>query len=231
MSYHHQNKNRNAENASYMHVQRDSVRTVTLNAPPRSRPTTGSYNKADVNKEPKLNLCPGEGFYWCGSLLTALGLSVDSWSLLLPLTAVLNTNQRTASRKSQAHDLKDMEQYSCLNADELAVHLLRDLPPCTVLCSPWVVSFHAGGLFLRGWHFLVPLSARFNYVCQITTLSFPEDIMITFLKGLVWGLTAIFLTTSLPPCPSKSFHLAIGKGMVYVRKYTATGENFFFFQL
>ncbi|XP_075810739.1 uncharacterized protein C12orf50 homolog isoform X3 [Microtus pennsylvanicus] len=58
MSYHHQNKNRNAENASYMHVQRDSVRTVTLNAPPRSKPTTGSYNKADVNKEPKLNLCP-----------------------------------------------------------------------------------------------------------------------------------------------------------------------------
>ncbi|XP_049991401.1 uncharacterized protein C12orf50 homolog isoform X2 [Alexandromys fortis] len=58
MSYHHQNKNRNAENASYMHVQRDSVRTVTLNAPPGSRPTTGSYNKADVNKEPKLNLCP-----------------------------------------------------------------------------------------------------------------------------------------------------------------------------
>nr|XP_048274817.1 uncharacterized protein C12orf50 homolog isoform X4 [Myodes glareolus] len=58
MSYHHQNKNRNAENASYMHVQRDSVRTVTLNAPPRSRPTTGSYNKADINKEPKLNLCP-----------------------------------------------------------------------------------------------------------------------------------------------------------------------------
>lgn len=63
MSYHHQNKNRNAENASYMHVQRDSVRTVTLNAPPRSRPTTGTYNKADVNKEPKLNLCPGEGLY------------------------------------------------------------------------------------------------------------------------------------------------------------------------
>ncbi|XP_038171069.1 uncharacterized protein C12orf50 homolog isoform X2 [Arvicola amphibius] len=58
MSYHHQNKNRNAENASYMHVQRDSVRTVALNAPPRSRPTTGSHNKADVNKEPKLNLCP-----------------------------------------------------------------------------------------------------------------------------------------------------------------------------
>ncbi|GAB1295535.1 hypothetical protein APTSU1_001076900 [Apodemus speciosus] len=58
MSYHHHNKNRNAENASYTHAQRDAVRTVTLNAPPRSRPTSGSYNKADVNKEPKLNLCP-----------------------------------------------------------------------------------------------------------------------------------------------------------------------------
>ncbi|XP_055483971.1 uncharacterized protein C12orf50 homolog isoform X2 [Psammomys obesus] len=59
MSYHHHNKNRNAENTSYVHVQRDAVRTVTLNAPPRSRPTSGgSYNKADVNKEPKLNLCP-----------------------------------------------------------------------------------------------------------------------------------------------------------------------------
>ncbi|XP_052608855.1 uncharacterized protein C12orf50 homolog isoform X2 [Peromyscus californicus insignis] len=58
MSYHHHNKNRNAENTSYMHVQRDAVRTVTLNTPPGSRPTGGSYNKTDVNKEPKLNLCP-----------------------------------------------------------------------------------------------------------------------------------------------------------------------------
>ncbi|XP_051028971.1 uncharacterized protein C12orf50 homolog isoform X2 [Acomys russatus] len=58
MSYHHHNKSRNAENTSYVHVQRDAVRTVTLNTPPRSRPTSGSYNKADANKEPKLNLCP-----------------------------------------------------------------------------------------------------------------------------------------------------------------------------
>ncbi|XP_072629104.1 uncharacterized protein C12orf50 homolog isoform X6 [Canis lupus baileyi] len=58
MSYHHNNKNRNAENASYIHVQRDVIRTVSLSAPPRSRPTNGSYNKVDVNKEPKLNLCP-----------------------------------------------------------------------------------------------------------------------------------------------------------------------------
>ncbi|KAM9673840.1 uncharacterized protein C12orf50 homolog isoform 2-T2 [Trichechus inunguis] len=58
MSYHRNNKNRNAENTSYVHVQGDAVRTVSLNAPPRSRATNGSYNKVDVNKEPKLNLCP-----------------------------------------------------------------------------------------------------------------------------------------------------------------------------
>uniref|UniRef100_A0A8C9QCM5 Chromosome 12 open reading frame 50 n=1 Tax=Spermophilus dauricus TaxID=99837 RepID=A0A8C9QCM5_SPEDA len=57
MSYHHNNKNRNAENSAYIHVQRNAVRTVPLNAPPRSRPPNGSYHKADVNKEPKLNLC------------------------------------------------------------------------------------------------------------------------------------------------------------------------------
>ncbi|XP_004417982.1 PREDICTED: uncharacterized protein C12orf50 homolog [Ceratotherium simum simum] len=58
MSYHRNNKNRNAENASYIHVQRDAVRTVSLNVPPRSKPTNGSYNKVDVNKEPKHNFCP-----------------------------------------------------------------------------------------------------------------------------------------------------------------------------
>ncbi|XP_068417832.1 uncharacterized protein C12orf50 homolog isoform X2 [Eschrichtius robustus] len=57
MSYHRNNKNGNSENASYIHVQRDAVRTVSMNAPPRSRPTNGSYNKVDVNKEPKFNLC------------------------------------------------------------------------------------------------------------------------------------------------------------------------------
>ncbi|XP_028023210.1 uncharacterized protein C12orf50 homolog isoform X2 [Balaenoptera acutorostrata] len=57
MSYHRNNKNGNSENASYIHVQRDAVRTVSMNAPPRSRPTHGSYNKVDVNKEPKFNLC------------------------------------------------------------------------------------------------------------------------------------------------------------------------------
>ncbi|EPY80604.1 hypothetical protein CB1_000814002 [Camelus ferus] len=59
MSYHRNNKNRNPENASYIHVQRDAIRTVSLNAPSRSRPTQGSYNKVDVSKEPKFNLCSG----------------------------------------------------------------------------------------------------------------------------------------------------------------------------
>ncbi|KAM6214304.1 uncharacterized protein C12orf50 homolog isoform 2-T2 [Rhynchocyon petersi] len=58
LNYHRNNKNRNAENTSYIHVQRDAVRTVSLNAPPRGRTTNGSYNKFDGNKEPKLNLCP-----------------------------------------------------------------------------------------------------------------------------------------------------------------------------
>ncbi|KAF3814594.1 hypothetical protein GH733_017752 [Mirounga leonina] len=58
MTYHRNNKNRNAENTSYIHVQRDAIRTVSRSAPPRSRPTNGSYNKVDVNKEPKFSLCP-----------------------------------------------------------------------------------------------------------------------------------------------------------------------------
>ncbi|KAK2496404.1 hypothetical protein MC885_000972, partial [Smutsia gigantea] len=58
MSYHRNNKNRNAGNASYIHAHRDVVRPVKSNARPHSRPTNRSYNKANVNKEPKLNLCP-----------------------------------------------------------------------------------------------------------------------------------------------------------------------------
>ncbi|KAM7114685.1 uncharacterized protein C12orf50 homolog isoform 2-T6 [Molossus nigricans] len=58
MSYHRNNKDRNAENASYIHVQRGTVRNVSLNAPPSNRPTNGFYHKVNVNKEPKLNLCP-----------------------------------------------------------------------------------------------------------------------------------------------------------------------------
>ncbi|XP_045686608.1 uncharacterized protein C12orf50 homolog isoform X2 [Phyllostomus hastatus] len=58
MSYHHNNKDRNADNASYIRVQRDAVRTVSVSAPHCSRPTNGFNNKVNVNKDPKLNLCP-----------------------------------------------------------------------------------------------------------------------------------------------------------------------------
>ncbi|XP_074181428.1 uncharacterized protein C12orf50 homolog isoform X1 [Rhinolophus sinicus] len=58
MSYHHNNKTRNAENASSIHVQSNAVKTASLNAPPHSRPTNGFSNRVHVYKEPKLHLCP-----------------------------------------------------------------------------------------------------------------------------------------------------------------------------
>lgn len=64
VSYHHNNKDRNAGNASYIRVQRDAVRTVSVSAPHCSRPTNGFNNKVSVNKDPKLNLCPGEVLTW-----------------------------------------------------------------------------------------------------------------------------------------------------------------------
>ncbi|KAK2498505.1 hypothetical protein MC885_011465 [Smutsia gigantea] len=58
MSYHCNNTNRNA---SKIRAQRDAIRRFQSNAHPHSRPTNRSYNKVNVNKEPKLNLCPGDG--------------------------------------------------------------------------------------------------------------------------------------------------------------------------
>ncbi|KAF6338936.1 hypothetical protein mRhiFer1_001691 [Rhinolophus ferrumequinum] len=58
MSYHHNNKTRNAENASSIHVQSNAVRTASLNAPPHSRPANGFSSRVHVYKEPKLHLCP-----------------------------------------------------------------------------------------------------------------------------------------------------------------------------
>ncbi|KAM5253777.1 uncharacterized protein C12orf50 homolog isoform 1-T9 [Hipposideros larvatus] len=58
MSYHRNNKTRNAENASSIRVQSEAVKTVSLNAPHRSRPTNGFSNQVHVHKEPKLHLCP-----------------------------------------------------------------------------------------------------------------------------------------------------------------------------
>ncbi|XP_057342880.1 uncharacterized protein C12orf50 homolog isoform X2 [Manis pentadactyla] len=58
MRDHRNYKNRNAENATYIHAQRDDVKPVSLNAPSHSRPMNSSYNKDNVNKEPKPNRCP-----------------------------------------------------------------------------------------------------------------------------------------------------------------------------
>ncbi|XP_023573366.1 uncharacterized protein C12orf50 homolog isoform X2 [Octodon degus] len=58
LNYHHHNKNRNADNASCVHVRRDAVRTVPLSAPPCSRHTNGPHTKADVHKEPQVHVCP-----------------------------------------------------------------------------------------------------------------------------------------------------------------------------
>lgn len=77
MSYHRNHKNGNAENASHIHVQRDAVRTVSLSATPRSRPTNGFYNKVNVNKEPKLNLCPGEALCLPGLLMSVVCIPME----------------------------------------------------------------------------------------------------------------------------------------------------------
>ncbi|XP_015453927.1 uncharacterized protein C12orf50 homolog isoform X1 [Pteropus alecto] len=77
MSYHRNHKNGNAENASHIHVQRDAVRTVSLSATPRSRPTNGFYNKVNVNKEPKLNLCPGEALHLYGLLMSVVYIPME----------------------------------------------------------------------------------------------------------------------------------------------------------
>ncbi|XP_040845615.1 uncharacterized protein C12orf50 homolog isoform X3 [Ochotona curzoniae] len=86
MSYHRNNKNRNAENASYIHMQRDAVRAVSLNAPPRSKPTNGSCNKADVNKEPKLNLYPDK----CMST----SYNSSAWRKRIPFSKTYSKNEK-----------------------------------------------------------------------------------------------------------------------------------------
>ncbi|XP_008592308.1 PREDICTED: uncharacterized protein C12orf50 homolog [Galeopterus variegatus] len=86
VSYHRNNKNRNAENASYIHVQRNAVRTVSLNAPPRSRPTNGFYNKAVVNKEPKLNLCPDK--------YTSPSYNPSAWRKRIPFSKTYSKTEK-----------------------------------------------------------------------------------------------------------------------------------------
>uniref|UniRef100_A0A7N5KGS2 Chromosome 12 open reading frame 50 n=1 Tax=Ailuropoda melanoleuca TaxID=9646 RepID=A0A7N5KGS2_AILME len=91
MSYHCNNKNRNTENASYIHVQRDAIRTVSLSAPPRSRPTNGSYSKVDVNKEPKFNLCPDK--------YTSTSFNGSAWRKRIPFSKTYSKTEKIYTGK------------------------------------------------------------------------------------------------------------------------------------
>ncbi|XP_044797792.1 uncharacterized protein C12orf50 homolog isoform X1 [Bubalus bubalis] len=86
MSYHRNNKNKNSENASYIHVQRDTVRTVSLNAPPHGRPPHGSYNKADVNKEPKFELCSDK--------YMSTSYNGSAWRKRIPFSKTYSKNEK-----------------------------------------------------------------------------------------------------------------------------------------
>ncbi|KAM5287892.1 uncharacterized protein C12orf50 homolog [Ctenodactylus gundi] len=98
MNYrHHHNKNRNAENASCIHVQRDAVRTVPLGAPPRSRPTSGPCNKVDVSKEPKLNVCPEK--------YTSTSYHGSGWRKRIPFSKTYSKSEKTYPGSSQISTL------------------------------------------------------------------------------------------------------------------------------
>uniref|UniRef100_F6R5V3 Chromosome 12 open reading frame 50 n=1 Tax=Callithrix jacchus TaxID=9483 RepID=F6R5V3_CALJA len=86
MSYHRNNKNQNTKNASYVHIQRDAVRSVSLNAPPRSRPTQGSYNKVHVNKEPKPNLSPDK--------YTSTTYNGSAWRKRIPFSKTYSKSEK-----------------------------------------------------------------------------------------------------------------------------------------
>uniref|UniRef100_A0A8D1KJF6 Zinc-finger CCCH domain-containing protein n=1 Tax=Sus scrofa TaxID=9823 RepID=A0A8D1KJF6_PIG len=86
MSYHRNHRNRNSENAAYIHVQKDAVKTVSWNAPPRSRPTNGSYNRADINKEPKFNLCSDK--------YTSTSYNGSAWRKRIPFSKTYSKTEK-----------------------------------------------------------------------------------------------------------------------------------------
>uniref|UniRef100_A0A5F8HCJ6 Chromosome 12 open reading frame 50 n=1 Tax=Monodelphis domestica TaxID=13616 RepID=A0A5F8HCJ6_MONDO len=89
MSYQRNDKNRNAENASYVHVQRDTVRSVSLNSPARGRSANGTYNKVNVNKEPKLNLCPDK--------YTSTSYNASTWRKRIPFSKTYSKTEKIYS--------------------------------------------------------------------------------------------------------------------------------------
>ncbi|XP_072511633.1 uncharacterized protein C12orf50 homolog isoform X8 [Notamacropus eugenii] len=89
MSYQRNDKNRNTENASYVHVQRETIRSVSLNSPARGRPTNGTYNKINVNKDPKLNLCPDK--------YTSTSYNASTWRKRIPFSKTYSKTEKIYS--------------------------------------------------------------------------------------------------------------------------------------
>ncbi|XP_047644559.1 uncharacterized protein C12orf50 homolog isoform X1 [Phacochoerus africanus] len=86
MSYHRNNRNGNSENAAYVHVQKDAVKTVSWNAPPRGRPTNGSYHRADINQEPKFNLCSDK--------YTSTSYNGSAWRKRIPFSKTYSKTEK-----------------------------------------------------------------------------------------------------------------------------------------
>ncbi|XP_036615280.1 uncharacterized protein C12orf50 homolog isoform X1 [Trichosurus vulpecula] len=89
MSYQRNDKNRNVENAAYVHVQRETVRSVSLNSAARGRPTNGTYNKVSVNKDPKLNLCPDK--------YTSTSYNASTWRKRIPFSKTYSKTEKIYS--------------------------------------------------------------------------------------------------------------------------------------
>ncbi|KAI5934865.1 hypothetical protein MM560_G620n2 [Manis javanica] len=86
MRDHRNYKNRNAENASYIHAQRDAVKPVSMNAPPYSRPMNSSYNKGNVNKEPKPNCCSDK--------YTSTSYNGSAWQKRIPFSKTYSKTEK-----------------------------------------------------------------------------------------------------------------------------------------
>uniref|UniRef100_A0A4X2LIL6 Chromosome 12 open reading frame 50 n=1 Tax=Vombatus ursinus TaxID=29139 RepID=A0A4X2LIL6_VOMUR len=89
MNYQRNDKNRSVENASYVHVQRETVRSVSLNSPACSRPANGTYTKVSVNKDPKLNLCPDK--------YNSTSYNASTWRKRIPFSRTYSKTEKIYS--------------------------------------------------------------------------------------------------------------------------------------
>ncbi|XP_064232752.1 uncharacterized protein C12orf50 homolog [Aotus nancymaae] len=177
MSYHRNNKNRNTENASYVHVERDAVRSVSLNAPPHSRPTQGTYNEVHVNKAPKPNVSPDK--------YISTSYNGSAWPKRIPSSKTYSKHEKIytgvleASSKARYTCLFDktvQRSHKCVNRSlplfvflESTRAVIRNLDNCHELCvlrdSHWLRTPQGRGdvLLLLG-HALEPGMLDFSVV-------------------------------------------------------------------